>query len=535
MSSEVLREIESVKSFFSSRGANDPGNSTLRHNFANTLIQHINTSLSLSKSDATHLHQALEGSPYEEEHLRRIYSSIDRKLLNSTVVKPAVSIKDHTLKNWWNFCTAADWELFRNKQASWHSKMTKLVERANLLGCTNPDQQSLKWMLSMLLMIQYPIELPSAPSIYQKLQDLKNVVASERKEYPVELIQLAVFPSGPAELPEDIHKYAYADGEPTTVDMPGIASIAGHKVPLKSNNRLLQVREQIDSAKRQPSASPTRGDITSGASGVAESPIAARASVHMTADDLPIDGDRVEQGLYTNYKANLWKHRAVKGGLLQSNESVEQRACAATMKVESDGSVTLVSRLCQKYETDNVKKEKDLAGEKHIPAATSVKAEASSGSVKAPIASAKAESNASDDELDGHESAAIAALGLRNAGKKLNKKHAAATSVEKVIKVMKKEKKEEKEKKEKHIDIVSKAEVKKAMPKDVKNGNPPAIHYSTGVVYTDMKNHKFRCLCIRNDVYTEKATSWGKKRTKKQAWTECIHAIDEHAANVANK
>ena len=121
MSSEVLREIESVKSFFSRRGANDPGNSVLRHNFANTLIQHINTSLSLSKSDATHLHQALEGSPYEEEHLRRIYSSIDRKLLNSTVVKPAVSIKDHTLKNWWNYCTKADWDLFRNKQASWHS------------------------------------------------------------------------------------------------------------------------------------------------------------------------------------------------------------------------------------------------------------------------------------------------------------------------------------------------------------------------------------------------------------------------------
>ena len=125
--------------------------------------------------------------------MRRIYSSIDRKLLNSSVVKPAVSIKDHSLKNWWNFCTQADWDLFRNKQISWHSKMTKLVERANLLGCTNPDHQSLRWMLCMLLMIQYPLEIPPATVCYQKLQDLKNVVTHERREYPVELIQLAIF------------------------------------------------------------------------------------------------------------------------------------------------------------------------------------------------------------------------------------------------------------------------------------------------------------------------------------------------------
>jgi hypothetical protein len=72
------------------------------------------------------------------------------------------------------------------------------------------------------------------------------------------------------------------------------------------------------------------------------------------------------------------------------------------------------------------------------------------------------------------------------------------------------------------------------MPKDVKEGNPPAVHYGTGVVYTDMKKRKCRCLRIRNDVYTEKSSSWGTKRTKKQAWAESIQAIDEHVTKAAN-
>ena len=98
---------------------------------------------------------------------------------------------------------------------------------------------------------------------------------SERKEYPLELIQLTSFPSTPAELPAEIYKHAYSDEEPTHVEMPGIATIADHKIPLKSSNKLLKAKDTLDSVKRQPSASPTRDDIKSEARGASESPGAA--------------------------------------------------------------------------------------------------------------------------------------------------------------------------------------------------------------------------------------------------------------------
>jgi len=83
-------------------------------------------------------------------------------------------------------------------------------------------------------------------------------------------------------------------------------------------------------------------------------------------------------------------------------------------------------------------------------------------------------------------------------------------------------------KKESKVEIeeVPKASIMKAMPKDVKEGNPAPVHYGGGVVYTDQKGEKFRALRVRGDRYTECAKSW--KSGKIKAWKACIQAIDDH-------
>ena len=53
----------------------------------------------------------------------------------------------------------------------------------------------------MLLLTHY-IDTPKATEIYEKLQELKQVVACERKQIPLEM--LATFPDSPDELPEGI-------------------------------------------------------------------------------------------------------------------------------------------------------------------------------------------------------------------------------------------------------------------------------------------------------------------------------------------
>ena len=317
------------------------------------MVQQINQQISLNKTEATQLTEALKSRPFDAEASKRIMTAVDAKVLaGSAASKSASPVKEQFLKEWWAFCTQKDWEFFKDPKMSFHAKMTKLVERANLLGLTHAGQQAEKWMLAMLLMTHYS-ELPGPKDIYEKLQELKQVIASERRSFPIELVQLTMFPSTPKELPEDIYTYAYSDGEPILVELPGIFSIAEYKIPLKRSNKLLKADMRLSrsgtalaTVKKSPSV-----EIKAEAEEADVAPV-ANAELAAFAADMPSKGDKVEEGLYATYKAGLWKHRAEKQGLLGASASCSsqgfqpvQAAGTVPFKKEQDGSVTLRSRL----------------------------------------------------------------------------------------------------------------------------------------------------------------------------------------------
>ena len=61
-----------------------------------------------------------------------------------------------------------------------------IVERLNLVGCCFPEEHTLKRCLAMIFLMHDP-ELPMAKERYEKFQDLKIAVVTERKAYPFEL------------------------------------------------------------------------------------------------------------------------------------------------------------------------------------------------------------------------------------------------------------------------------------------------------------------------------------------------------------
>ena len=91
-------------------------------------------------------------------------------------------------------------------------------------------------------------------------------------------------------------------------------------------------------------------------------------------------------------------------------------------------------------------------------------------------------------------------------------------------------KSELKVKREAPIEVANK-NITKAMPKDDATTKP--IWYNGGIVYTVHKSKKFRALRVRGDNYTESSASWGKSRTKSEAWSIVIRAIDKHAKGKA--
>ena len=119
-----------------------------------------------------------------------------------------------------------------NKKKSLHLKLTTLVDRLNLVGCTHPQEQTLKWVLAVVLMAHYD-EMPTPKIIARKLDALKEIVASERK--PSYHTQIIEFPISPHDLPKELYEHAYATSPPVTVEFEGIMSFAETSIPLRKN------------------------------------------------------------------------------------------------------------------------------------------------------------------------------------------------------------------------------------------------------------------------------------------------------------
>ena len=74
---------------------------------------------------------------------------------------------------------------------------------------------------------------------------------------------------------------------------------------------------------------------------------------------------------------------------------------------------------------------------------------------------------------------------------------------------------------------VSKKEIHKALPKIEKGGgNPMPVRYNGGVIYSSVKDKKFRALTTRGDNYSEKGASWKSAKPTMKAWSQCIDHID---------
>ena len=93
MASALINEVASAQSFFSLRARDYPCYDQIAKNFANALIQQVNSCLTLTLPDATLLMHALKDSPYADADLKRITAAIDAKVMMLKSSK-AAPVKD---------------------------------------------------------------------------------------------------------------------------------------------------------------------------------------------------------------------------------------------------------------------------------------------------------------------------------------------------------------------------------------------------------------------------------------------------------
>ena len=522
----IVKEISSVKAFVRSKRSISgiAMDSQLMTSFIDTVIKLINNAASFNATDAAYVNDALTDSPFDAPGTARIASAIDARLKTSQLVgasgKSQGKVPSQTVNKPWLWLVDQDWAAINDKRKSYTTKQTIIIERFNAFGCTNPEEQTMRRMLAMLLSTSYET-LPPAAQLYQKLQDFKSAVISERKQWPHE--HVLEFPEKPQDLPEHVFKYAYCDAAPVAMEISGIKTIIA-SIPLRSNSKLLKGKQKpIVDERSPPRSAPSSGSgYAVRADGVAvkrePSAIAPSADMYKQLADVISIEDHEERALLVEYEAKLNKLRVDRErGPASSSAPLPPLTPTLSLTTNPDGSVKLVPRVygdVVKQETPSMKAEPEVPE----PA----------GETGEPLD----ERYPSLKDLDPYARAALDAMAKKRGIKADAAKAAKATKSEKgdSKKGVKKEtiKKKPAAKSEPPPDV-SKAVALKSMPSKMPkdDANPAPIHYNGGTIYTSRKRNAFRAMTIRGNYNTERGAAWGSDKPQKRAWTSCMKMIDD--------
>ena len=565
MASNAIKEINSVRAFFRARDImGDPQRDTaLQKSFADTLIGIINGIPAFGPGEGSIFMDALKDKPYGEAQTIRIFQHIDAKMQGTrslTGAKLKVGDKQG-LKNWWSYCTAADWAKFRDPKASWNCKMTTIVERGMGVGCVDPDEQSLKWAMATLLVSHYT-DLPAPQQIYQKLQDLKASYAAERKVFVHE--KILIFPDDPNALPAHIFSEAYPDagGPPIEVHLQGICTIAD-SIPLRSNSKLLKLKGAARVEAQSAFATCKSEGVASISTPKCEQSSPPYAALYGD-NGLPkptIDiTDPDEVAILTEYQFKLKEHRTGKGhALVATGGAIRMiRATDGTLVASGPGAPLIKAEAVTS----------DFTGTSSLDAQTTLKKWMQPGPAPFPprpesVDSARVGKPIEVDDLDPYTQAAIKALQVRNQGKKEAAKETKASKTAKKATTplkrpaahvatssaaLKKAKTTADIKPEQAVGHakaspskvsmptnspakveVPKSEIMNKMPSRLPadGSNPAPVLYNKGVIYTSRKTKQFRGLSTRGDRYTEVAKAWCGPTPSKEAWVAVVKSIDE--------
>lgn len=251
----ILNEIKSARRFVEARCKHDAkvDLTNILKSFGDKLTKLVNTHSLTSAETAIVIHE-LDNSPYTDAHTASIISCLDDKmikLIDDDEKQPTAAGKlddasagKSKMHYWWNYFTEPDWRVFKDPAKSFHTKMEHACHKARSFGCVDPDEQSIKWLLALLLKLHFSSEFPTALQKYRKINDFKSMFATEcsRKDMKVPP-SLPVYPKDPAELPSYISESCYEHDPAISMhDSPEIAGLGNiaKLIPLRKNSALLK-------------------------------------------------------------------------------------------------------------------------------------------------------------------------------------------------------------------------------------------------------------------------------------------------------
>ena len=152
----IVYYLEGVKAYLALRPHEQaPGKAEMAKCFAASMLKMVSVCNFISPHDAAKLSSALSDcSPFNENETKKIRDVIDKKVGDMSIAKSqhksSGNQQSQLLKHWCNYLTQTDWDILNDSRQHFSAKMTRLMERAHLLGlvCTF-DEKTYKWMLAV--------------------------------------------------------------------------------------------------------------------------------------------------------------------------------------------------------------------------------------------------------------------------------------------------------------------------------------------------------------------------------------------------
>ena len=588
---DVLNEINGVKKYIQSRGGlrSLQVNSSLIDSFTLTAVKMVSMCSNFGPHAASQLTDALASdSPYGDAGTKAIVTAIESRLNSMTGLTRGQQQKgcsqSQLLKCWWNYLTVSDWDFIKDTKQHFSAKLTRMVERANLLGLVSFDEHTYKWMLAVVLVAHYD-QLPASADVFSKLQELKRVRAMERKSYPHEFI--TKYPASPNDLRDAMYSYAYATEKPVVVEIPGINAVA-MKIPLRSNSVLLKNAQKgagnpMLAVDWQPVDAVARGVKTESEPVVKKEILSSSLPGLLLASPTEvIDCD--EKDLLAKYQADLASLRASKASSASpqtpaASTASSSRAAPASIELRDagDGKMTLKPLVIDinnekvgddKYDTAKCHEEEEE--EEPSPEDSVLKRPAARTGAKPPSIAFKAISPSDAELTDPFAQEAVAALQSRNKTRKEANKKDVQENKQDVQGMRSTKQKGNKKLKTAKGNVTSlvkreaepaaavsarkdgaatgakrglepiveipKSKILKAMPcVQSSTGTVKPVHYWGGVIYTVARQRKFRALRQRDDKYSECSATWGNNRSQQDAWAHVTKSIEDYQKSGKSK
>ena len=512
----------------------------LRKNLADSIAGSIGKLQTFSAKDAGLIATTLATSPYGE-FTPRVSTAVDNRLMFSSAVSPLAKDKTATqhLCSPSSFYTAKDWDTFNNKRLNLHIKSSAMAMRLNLLGCTNPHEQTIKWHVAALLLAHFE-ELPSYNEIYKIMLDFKSCMEANRKSYPYH--RLVRYPSSPDDLSDEMYKHAYdADDPPVTVPLVGLETIAKNCIALRANSKLLK-------SKQSPPHPRVKTEIKtepcSPASAIPCERVAAQGSPpppHQHTRDSPVVKAEADDSLFSQFDSRVsfghqrvhtpnhvrssvggvsWGGAPARGRFWDDDVTPvkhEQAAAPADVPIGADA--------VMQREQDGAG---GAAGDLSSYATAAITALASREKTKTEKKNAErraATEKKREEKAAAAQTAKDKKKGLKVEAKKVVKAEAGVKcAAAKKCKAAKPAVRKRPAAVERLVLTKSNA----PMPKPPKSEDAPPTDYKGGRIYWKNKGTKFRVIRRIPNYATERQVSWGGTKPTTAVWKAALSLIDTY-------